>query len=90
MLDYARRSAGIPFHINSGFRTLDHNEKVGGVIGSAHTKGVAADIQAKTSFERYIILKSLLSVGFNRLGIYSTFIHVDMDNDKNQNVIWYG
>lgn len=90
LLEYARRTAGIPFHINSGYRTGEHNEKVGGIIGSAHTKGLAADIQAKTSFDRYVILKSLMSVGFNRIGIYSTFIHVDMDSEKEQNLVWYG
>jgi hypothetical protein len=30
LLDNARQIAGIPFKINSGFRTPKHNEKVGG------------------------------------------------------------
>jgi len=30
----------------------------------------------------------LLEVGFTRIGIGNTFIHVDIDKDKSQNVIW--
>ena len=29
-----------------------------------------------------------MAVGFNRIGIAGTFIHVDLDFDKSQNVIW--
>ena len=29
-----------------------------------------------------------MQVGFNRIGIADTFIHVDDDKDKSQQVIW--
>ena len=39
MLDNARDLAGIPFKINSGYRTIEHNEKVGGRPNSSHIVG---------------------------------------------------
>lgn len=44
MLDLARGIAGIPFVINSGYRSVEKNDEVGGVEGSSHIKGFAADI----------------------------------------------
>jgi len=87
-LERSRVSAGVSFKINSGYRTILHNEKVGGSKGSSHISGVACDISAKDSVKRFKLIQSLLSVGFNRIGIAKTFIHVDSDRDKSENVIW--
>jgi uncharacterized protein YcbK (DUF882 family) len=87
-LDDARALAGIPFIINSGFRTEAHNKKVGGKSDSSHLKGCAADIRVNDSRSRFIILKALQAVGFTRIGIGNGFIHVDDDQDKSQEVIW--
>ena len=88
MLDSAREVAGTPFKINSGFRTPKHNEKVGGSENSSHLRGFAADIHVASHSNRYAILEALLNVGFNRIGIADTFIHVDADPIKTKNVIW--
>lgn len=88
LLDRAREFAGIPFIITSGFRCERHNKEVGGVRNSAHTKGLAVDIIADNPRRRFIILKALLDVGFNRIGIASKFIHVDDDKEKPHGVIW--
>ena len=88
LLDKARHIAGIPFHINSAYRTTRRNMEVGGKIDSAHLKGLAVDIRAKDSRTRFIILNALISVGFNRIGIANTFIHVDKDLSKDKNVYW--
>lgn len=87
-LDDAREIASIPFKINSGYRTKERNELVGGKPQSSHLKGKAADIAVKDSRERWIILDALIKAGFNRIGIANTFIHVDSDEDKSPNVIW--
>jgi len=87
-LDDARDIAGISFHINSGFRSESHNKKVGGKSGSSHLKGLAVDLKVNDSRSRYIILSALRAVGFTRMGIAKTFIHVDDDKDKDQDVIW--
>lgn len=86
-LEQAREIAGIPFRITSGFRTAEHNEKVGGVKNSSHIKAVAADVAVGSGNERYIILNALIRAGFKRIGIAKTFIHCDTDADKN-NSVW--
>ena len=88
MLDKAREYAGVAFVINSGYRSKAHNKKVGGVKNSSHRKGCAADIAVISSRRRYKILEGLQKAGFNRIGIGNSFIHVDNDPDKAQNVIW--
>ena len=88
-LQKAREIAGIPFIINSGYRTKEYNKFVGGVPNSAHTKGKACDIAIKNDRERYIVLNALILAGFNRIGVYKTFIHCDNDNSLPMRVIWY-
>tara|TARA_X000001382_G_scaffold107031_1_gene82588 strand:- start:19 stop:372 length:354 start_codon:yes stop_codon:yes gene_type:complete len=88
MLDNAREIAGIPFEINSGYRTIEHNQKVGGKKDSSHLSGKAADISVSDSVQRWIIINSLIKVGFNRIGVAKTFIHVDSDDKKDPNIIW--
>jgi uncharacterized protein YcbK (DUF882 family) len=90
MIDEAREIYGKPIHVNSGYRTSSHNRKVGGKSSSSHLKGLAIDVACVKSDERFKMLNALLEVGFNfnRIGVASTFIHVDIDKDKSQNVIW--
>lgn len=90
-LDHAREEAGIPFFINSAYRCPDHNAEVGGVSSSAHVRGYAVDIACEGSRSRFLIVNGLLKAGFTRLGINTkaSFIHVDSDKDKDQNVIWF-
>ena len=88
MLDYARQIARVPFKINSGYRTKEHNQKVGGKPKSSHLIGKAADIAISNSQERWAVLTALQDAGFSRLGVAKTFIHVDSDEAKSSNVIW--
>jgi uncharacterized protein YcbK (DUF882 family) len=79
MLDEARALAGIPFVVNSGFRTGSHNAAIGGSANSAHLRGFAVDIrcQSQTNFERVAL--AVIAVGFRRIGLHHSFIHVDND-----------
>ena len=86
-LDEAREYAGIPFVINSAYRSPEHPLSIKNPT-SSHIKGLAVDISAKDSRDRFLILDALINVGFTRIGIAGTFIHVDIDLDKSQNVIW--
>ena len=88
MLDKARDIAGVSFSITSGYRTDAHNSKVGGVSNSSHKIGKASDIACSDSGKRSKIITALLAVGFTRIGVASSFIHVDNDNTKSQDVIW--
>ena len=87
-LDEARQFAKIPFVITSAYRSKEHNAKIGGVANSSHIKGLAVDIRVNSSRERFTILKALIYVGFNRIGVADDFIHVDDDKEKSDNVIW--
>jgi len=84
LLDKARGLAGIPFIINSGYRSAMQNKLVGGVPGSAHTKGLAVDLRALNGSESYAIIKAAMDVGIKRIGINreKKFIHLDVDTSK--------
>ena len=86
-LDKARELANIPFTINSAYRSPEHPLSIKNP-SSSHIKGLAVDIKANDSSTRYMVLNALISVGFNRIGIASSFIHVDDDKEKANNVIW--
>jgi uncharacterized protein YcbK (DUF882 family) len=88
MLDEAREIADTPFVINSGYRTDSHNNYVGGKSNSSHLKGMAVDIRCHDDASRSKIIEALIKVGFNRIGVAKTFIHVDNDPQKNSNRIW--
>lgn len=87
-LQKARDIANTPFIITSGYRTIEHNKKVGGVSNSSHLKGKACDIKIKDDQHRHQILRGLILAGFRRIGIAKTYIHVDTDENKNQNRVW--
>lgn len=88
-VDTARETSGIPYVVNSAYRTVEHEKKNGRDGSSSHTKGLALDIKAVGSRQRYYILKGLLAVGFTRIGIGENFIHVDDDPEKERKVIWH-
>ena len=90
-LDEAREIAGIPFKVNSGYRTPFHNTKVGGVKDSSHIKipCCAVDIKAEDSRTRFLIISAAIQVGINRIGIGENFIHLDADITKSQDVTWH-
>ena len=75
--------------INCGVRCEAHNADVGGVPGSSHLAGLAADIAIPSSEYRANILP-LLILNFSRIGIYKTFIHVDIDPGKPTPRTWWG
>lgn len=88
-LDQARGLAGIPFKINSGYRCSEHNRAIGSKDTSSHLRGWATDIETGDDSRcRFLILRALIVVGFRRVGIAKTFIHVDNDPDKDQKVGW--
>ena len=81
-LDNAREIAGIPFKINSAYRTTEHHNAIYKKLGkeptkSAHLIGKAADIHCTDSKSRFIIISALLDANISRIGIADTFIHCD-------------
>lgn len=88
LIDQIRIKIGHPLNINSGFRTESHNIKVGGKPNSAHTKGLACDIQCVDSTTRFQLIKYAFDLGIKRIGIGDSFIHLDGDLDLPQEVVW--
>ncbi len=86
-LNMARIDAKVSFIINSGCRCNKHNKNVGGSPTSSHLRGLAVDIKCESSLDRQIMLTSLIKVGFKRIGISKTFLHVDVDPNKSP-AIW--
>src|SRR5690606_13665910 len=92
MLKKVQKKTGYPIFewINSGARSEAWNKKVGGVSNSAHKMPTckAADIKTTSSQIRDNIIKAAVEVGFKRIGVGSTFVHLDNDETKPQNVAW--
>jgi len=90
-LDKIRNEVGFPMKITSGYRSITHNAKVGGVPNSAHTKGLAADISTPNKKGQNAIIKAALKQGITRFGIAQNFVHLDIDPEKRQQITWgYG
>lgn len=87
-LNHIRHNVGQPLILTSAYRCHTHNKNVGGTENSSHTKGLAVDISCSDSVLRSKIIKQALNFGITRIGIAKTFIHLDVDPNKAQNVIW--
>ncbi len=76
--------------ISSGIRTPYWNKKVGGVNNSSHKtpKCKAVDIKIPSITIRNHLVTLAHKIGFKRMGIANTFIHLDVDEDKSQYVAW--
>lgn len=85
-LEKIRAHFGKPIHINSGYRTPEHNAKVGGVKNSYHTKGRAADIvvQGVKSLDVARFAETFVCGG---VGWYEakSFTHIDT---RPRHVLW--
>ena len=86
MAQIIRDALGVPIHVNSGCRCEKHNASptVGGVQGSFHTKGLAADLScslgAKKLFAVVADLKArgkLPDLDYAILYIKKDFVHID-------------
>jgi uncharacterized protein YcbK (DUF882 family) len=78
-LDHLRGVINRPIYVNSGYRCPEENRKVGGVSGSYHLRGMAADIHVKD----YLLSDLLLyaqEIGFRGIGYYEkeNFLHLDV------------
>src|SRR5690554_3083648 len=79
-LQVLRDELNAPITINSGFRSVAHNKKVGGATGSTHLSGHAADIVVKGHSPKvvYDTIERLQAEGKMEQGglhAYATFTH---------------
>ena len=96
LLERLREKAGVPIHINCGYRCPKHNAEVGGVPNSQHVEGTAADIYIpQISFDKAVEL--VQSLPFDGTGFYPPidssglwFIHVDVrDGGMGSHIEWW-
>ena len=80
ILDIVRTHIGKPILVNSGYRCKRLNEIVGGVQGSMHTKGLAADFRTGKKEDINTMFKFLKEnqkeFKIIELINYKTFIHM--------------
>lgn len=85
LLDKVREDFGKPIRVTSGYRSPEHNKKVGGHPNSTHTRGEAADISplkfTKEDLDTLYAIceKHFLAVGDGRK---RGFIHIDIRSDR--------
>ena len=87
LLQELRNTLDKPVIINSGYRSKEHNEKVGGAKRSQHLEGTAVDISLRnldySAKELAIFVKNSaedIGVGAENLGLgyADSFLHVDV------------
>ena len=87
-LEVIRRHLGSnSITVNSGYRSPEHNEKVGGKLGSMHLKGKAVDFTVKgyTPIQVRAALRYLIENGKilpGGIGEYNTFTHYDIGSPR--------
>jgi len=80
-LEQLRTLAGKPVLIHDGYRCTAHNQEVGGVSDSEHTRGVAADvaIPGLSLQEMYDLAMQVPTLARGGIGVYDGgFLHLDV------------
>lgn len=84
-LELMRDRAGLAMIIDRGYSCADHNAAVGGVAGSQHPQGTAADVRIpplslQAMYELALQIPQFRDGG---IGVYSEkFLHVDVRGEK--------
>jgi uncharacterized protein YcbK (DUF882 family) len=86
-LQVLRDHLGKPITITSGYRSKEHNMKIGGALDSFHVRGMAADIQVAGMKPKEVaeVIELLIKEGKmmeGGLGIYKSWIHYDHRNKR--------
>lgn len=76
-LQRVRDILGKPLYINSAFRCKKYNEEIGGAPKSQHLLGNAFDVRLQ-GIGRPVLLAAAKLAGFTGIGLYNTFVHLDI------------
>jgi len=85
-LQKLRDKVGKPIKVHSGYRNPKYNTRIGGAKESQHMQGKAADITVQ-GYTPEQVAKLAEEVGFDGIGLYKTFCHVDV---RGHNARWNG
>ncbi len=93
MAQTIREALGVPVRVNSGYRCATHNAKVGGVKGSKHILGLAADLSCSLgSAKMFETVKQLKAEGklpdLDYCRKYRSWIHIDCGGKRRN--MWEG
>ena len=87
-LEKLEQELGYELTFASGYRCPACNAAVGGVKKSAHISGKAVDIIVDNSGERFWLVYNAIRLNFGRIGIGKRFVHLDVDHDLPDHVLW--
>lgn len=73
-------SWGNPLSVVSGYRSPEHNAKVGGAKNSQHIHGNAydVDVSSLTPAQRQALARQARASGFQGIGVYNNSMHFDV------------
>ncbi len=89
-LQLLRIMCGFPLFLNSCCRCKIHNKKEGGKSKSEHLECEGFDISCLRSDRKFILVGNALRLGFSRIGIYKSFVHLGTSKIHAQNRLWHG
>lgn len=87
-LQKVRSEYGCAMTVSSGTRCPTWNKACGGSENSSHLTGLAVDIAIDDSVLRHRFMRTIVEMGWKRIGIAKSFIHLDIDYHKTNPVIW--
>jgi len=86
IVQLVRYRMGCKVIVTSGYRTPEHNHKVGGALESLHLEGLAVDV---TPEDKNLVKLFEIAAEFEEvrgLGIYKNHVHIDLRQGKR--VFW--
>ena len=88
------KAIGFELVVTSGRREPAKNLKAGGVKNSAHLpdendEAVGVDVVCLESGKRFAIVFQALALGFVRIGVGETFVHLDLAVHLPQRMLWH-
>ena len=90
VLDPIAEYMDVPIFVNSGYRCPLLNKAVGGVAGSQHVLGQAADITTKSRANNLIMERYIEeNLVFDQMIVYKNFIHISYKTMGNRKQIIY-
>lgn len=93
MLEDMEKDLGFELCIHSAYRSLEYDKSKGRSGDSCHCEKLAVDIHCMVNNVRFKLVRAAIKVGFNRIGIGRTFIHLDIgaeysSKNKSSDVLW--
>ena len=82
------KEVGFPLTITSGVRCTFWNAHEGGKANSGHLFDGETDLACPTGIVRFQLVAAAFKLGFDRIGIGKTFIHIGQSPNLVRRVIW--